>query len=256
MPRSVEELRLLAGPEFNALLAADPELKRLEGLKFDHALESRVLLEILGIGDWRVGKLPIRPLTAAKWAFLWMLGSPLVLGGAVTVSDLDVMLYVLSIPHLGQIPCGIADIPAAAADYAGATGLEAKDVVAEWQAIADAAFQPLTLLSDPEHSDDPPVYDGVWIAGIAAVAAREGGVTLDQAMHDLSLSTVSALFVNYRRREDKDTHLTRRPKPEILELIDRRVDELAEKFLLDGQRIAHPADDQVKQCEIRQNVED
>ena len=33
----VEELRLLAGREFNAILAADEELKRLDSLKYDKA---------------------------------------------------------------------------------------------------------------------------------------------------------------------------------------------------------------------------
>ena len=45
----VEELRLLAGREFNAVLAADEELKRLDGLKYDKAAETRVLLEVLGV---------------------------------------------------------------------------------------------------------------------------------------------------------------------------------------------------------------
>ena len=230
--RTAEELRLLTGPEFNALLAADPELKRLEGLKFDHGLASRVLLEILNLGDWRIGKLPVRPLTAAKWSFLWMIGSPLVKGGKAAVSDIDVALYVISRRRLGDIPCPPAQLPAAAAHYTAATGLSASSALRELQCMIDTAFQPLSMLPPGDSTDEEPAFDGVWCAEICALAARESGATFQYAMHEMSLSAVCALFVGFRRREDKDARLIRRcPDPEIQTLIDRRVDELAEEFL-------------------------
>ena len=86
------QLRLLATPEFNAILAADPELNYLASLKYNEIAEKRVLLELLGLGDYRIGKLPVRPLTAAKWAFLWMFDSPLVTDAAMTAEDFDFVL--------------------------------------------------------------------------------------------------------------------------------------------------------------------
>ena len=70
MNRSLEELQQLAGPEFNRILAEDPVLAELEKQKYNKILHSRVLMDCLGLGDYRIGNLPVRPLTAAKWAFL------------------------------------------------------------------------------------------------------------------------------------------------------------------------------------------
>lgn len=55
------ELRLLAGAEFNRLLAGDGELRRLESLKYDKNAETRLLLEVMNLGDSASGNFPSGP---------------------------------------------------------------------------------------------------------------------------------------------------------------------------------------------------
>ena len=51
----------------------------------------------------------------------------------------------------------------------------------------------------------------------------------------MSLSCACCLYVNWLRRESlKPQEIRRRPNAEIEELIDRRVDQLADEFLQDS----------------------
>jgi hypothetical protein len=231
--RTAEELRRLATPEFNALLAADPELKRLDALKYDKTVDVKVLLEVLNLGSWRIGDLPVMPLTAAKWAFLWALDNPLVSGGDMSETDFDVALYILSCPDLRGIPCGLAGIPGEAAGYARATGLSADRLATELRSVVRAAFRPLEMLPPPDSSDDePPRYDGVWLATIAGVAAREAATSVLVCMHRMSLAAVCAYFVSNRRRESQEGAKYRyRPSAAVMTAIDDRIDALEEEFL-------------------------
>ena len=231
MDFSPDEMRLLAGKEFNALLAADPELIRLNGLRHDKTRDAHALLEVLGLGDWRIGALPVRPLTAAKWAFLAMLESPFVTGGPVGPADVDVMLYILSVPDLRDVPCALHEIPAAASGFRLAPGLADREVRSEIGGMIGTAFRPLGMLTADAQSGTPR-YDAVWLTGICGIAARESGMPLDACMHRLSLSACCALFVAWRRREEPHAVRTDYRTPaEAAEMIDARMDQLAEEFL-------------------------
>ena len=163
-----DELALLAGAEFNRILAEDPLLTELESRKYDKSMDSHVLLEIMGVGIFRIGDLPVRPLTAAKWAFLWMLRSPFVCNGKATVQDLDVLLYILSCPDLRTQNTALTDIPAAASGYSAAPAQTIADTVQDAQTFIRAAFYPLSLLPPAgQVSDGDPAYDGVWATRIA-----------------------------------------------------------------------------------------
>ena len=240
MRRSREELRLLASEEFNNILSADPELARLRRLVYNRALESRVLLEVLGIGYFKIGDLPVRPLTIAKIAMLWMLASPFVIGGEVTESDLDVAYFLLAQPDLRRIPAAPAEIPAAAAGFAASTGLDFDEAVEEVKAMFQSAFAPLTLLPDDDDdakNDEEPHYDGEWAIAYAGVAARESGMPLDYCLHEMSFSTVAGCVVNQYRRDSIDgSKIQHRPSAEISAEIDARIDELANRFLADRRR--------------------
>ena len=109
-PQAGEMRELTADAEFRRILSDDPELARLRKCSYDRALESRVLLEVLGLGDFRIGALPVRPLTIARIALLWLLGSPFVTGGNCTESDLDVALYILAQFDLREIPVATSGI--------------------------------------------------------------------------------------------------------------------------------------------------
>ena len=257
MIRSAEDYRLLAGKEFDDLLAADPELKRLDALKYDKAAETHVLLEVLGLGDYRIGQLPVRPLTAARWAFLWMLESPFVAGGKLDAAQLDTTLYVLSVPDLREIPCAIHAIPAAASGYAIATGLSPVELCDEIRAMIRTAFLPLAMLPPSGAADDETsLYDGLWVTRIAGIAARESGTPFAACLHEMSLSCACCLYVNWLRRESlKPQEIRRRPNAGIEEQIDRRVDELADEFLARSRELTDRTDRSDKSDErVRQST--
>ena len=155
-----EEYRRLASAEFNLLLQNDQVLKDLENSKYDKRAHSCALLEALCLGEFRIGKLPVLPLTAAKWAFLWILGNGFVSDlsnksdGLATAkrsedgsdTDIDVMLYILSIPDLAGVDCNLHEVPAKASGYRFAPQLPREEVAKEIQGMISQAFLPLAML--------------------------------------------------------------------------------------------------------------
>lgn len=229
-----EELRRLASAEFNLLLQNDQVLKDLENSKYDKRAHSCALLEALCLGEFRIGKLPVLPLTAAKWAFLWMLGNGFVAdlsdksdGSDV---DLDVMLYILSIPDLADIDCNLHEVPAKASKYRFAPQLPRDELVKEIYDMISRAFLPLAMLPAKKTDNEEAYFDEIWLTAVAGCAARESGESLYYCMHKMSLSTVFALWVNYRRRES--TEKISYPVPsEIEKKIADRVNQLGREFL-------------------------
>lgn len=227
-----DELALLAGAEFNRILAEDPVLAELEARKYDQSMDSHALLEIMGVGTFRIGKLPVRPMTAAKWAFLWMLRSPFVCHqGKAAVQDLDVLLYILACPDLRTQNIALSDIPAAASGYSAAPAQTIAETVQDAQMLIRSAFYPLSLLPPAAHiSDGDPVYDGVWVTRIAGIAARESGHAYMYCLHEMSLSACCAFYANWRARED-GTELRRHNSAETEAAIRERIEELTLQFL-------------------------
>ena len=236
MRRTPSELRRLATPEFSRILETDPELIRLEAEKYDKNGETRLLLEVLGLVDFRIGKLPIRPLTAAKWAFLWMLEDRYATGGEIRAIDNDVALYVLSLYDLRDLRReggALWEIPGRASGYADATGLEFRELCRELAAWRDSAFRPLELMP-PADQEESPRFDAQWLTRICSIAAHECNETLERVMYDLTLSTVCCLFVNYAQRQSAEPHrFRRRPNEELAQRISDRIDHLANEFLSD-----------------------
>lgn len=234
MTMDAATLELLAGKEFNATLAGDVVLKELEKSQYNNAEAKQLLLEILGVGDYRIGKLPVRPLTAAKWAFLWMLESPLVTGGAATIRDLDIFLYVASQIDLREIPCAVDEISEQAEGFALATELEAEQLFAEVKSMIQTAFRPFEMMPVKKSANSPEdgVYDGVWANFMAGVAAKESAMTFDYCLHNMSLANVCTFYVNYYRRESLDGRKVRRNVPQkIKQQIEARIDLLAEEYI-------------------------
>lgn len=229
------ELQRLAGAEFNRILADDQELKQLESLKYDKSAETRLLLEVMGLGGFHIGKLPVRPLTAAKWAFLWMLDNRYATGGAIRTIDLDVALYIFSLfdlRDLREAGGALWEIPGKAAGYSDATGLTFQEMHREVAAWRDAAFRPLELMPPAGVSDEPPRYDAQWLTRICSIAARETGESLEKVMYEMSLSTICCVYVNYAQRESAEPHqFRRRPDAELEAQMSARIDLLAREFL-------------------------
>lgn len=233
---TTEQYRVLAANvEFNQLLADDQELIELEKLKYNKKLHSCTMFETLGIGSWSIGKLPIMPLTAAKWAFLWILDNRFTnLQDVTELSelDIDIMLYILSIPSLDDIKCSLHEIPAVAAGYHRIPQLPLQEIVIELNRVIQQAFLPLTMLPSKTECNEESYFDEIWLTAIAGCAAREACMSLYYCMHKMSLSSVFALWVNYRRREGSEAQQIRYPvSEEIEQKISARVDKLARDFL-------------------------
>ncbi len=242
MQRTAEQLRALAGPEFNARLAADPELAELQRHLHDRDnIIPGVLAAMMIQPGLRIGSLPVRSLTAAKWAFLWMLKNPLVLPGGktedgsaqtISQSELDVFLFVLSREDLRNLDLPLASIPGAASGYAAATGLDPERLLAELRAVIEDAFEPLSMLPPSGGGSGEMSFDGSWLAWIGGVAARESLLPYDRCIHELPLSLVCDFFVSWRKREGVDgDKIKRPPRADIMEKISARIEEMSDEFL-------------------------
>lgn len=229
---TADELALLAGPEFNRILAEDPVLADLESRKNDRPMDSHVLIETMGIGSFHIGSLPVKPLTPAKWAFLWLLESPFVVTGKAGITDLDILLYILSCPDLRTMDVALSDIPAAASGYTAATAQPIAETVHDAQTFVRAALYPLALLPMQGETDSSaePAYDAIWVTRIAGIAARESGHDYMFCLHDMSLSACCAFYANWRAREDGITLKLHNSK-ETEAAIQQRIAVLTEEFL-------------------------
>ena len=232
---SPEDLICLSSKEFSDLLAADPVIRDLRDRLTDRKDFIPATLDaLLMSGGDRIGDLPILPLTAAKWAFLWLIESPFLTGAEqLSAIDLDIFLYVLTCPDLRKLDFPLTNLPVEAREYAAATGLETSQVIREIQSLIGNAFSPLAMLPRSDGGGTEEVfYDGTWLAWIASVATRESGMPYDRVIHELPLSLVCNFYVAWRRREGFDGDKIRRPQNgEVMEQINARVEELGKEFL-------------------------
>ncbi|MBQ6598926.1 MAG: hypothetical protein IJH79_15360 [Lentisphaeria bacterium] len=232
---SPEDLTRLSSKEFSTVLNADPVLAELRSRLTDRNdfIQGTFDALLLTGGD-RIGDLPILPLTAAKWAFLWVIESPFVTGGnTVSETDLNIFLFVLGCPDLRKLQIPLPHILAEADHYAAATGLPLEQVIREIQSVIGNAFSPLAMLPKSDSGSSEEVfYDGAWLAWIASIAVKESGMPYDRVIHELPLSLVCNFYVSWRRRESIDGDKIHRPQNgEILDRINARIEELGKAFL-------------------------
>lgn len=223
-------LLLAADPEFQRIVATDPELERLETLKYDEPAE---FLLLMGIFNFRlaIGKLPaVCPLTPARWSLLWAIRNTYVTGGLATESDMDVFLYILThdTRDLGCTPDKLAET---ATGYSRATGLSSKEVHAELREMIDSAFLPLRMLPKSGGQQEKPRYDAEWLTRITGCAARETNETATHCMFTMSLGAACCHYVNFLRRESSDGFIARCPPKEAVALQIRRLRELQVEYL-------------------------
>ena len=231
---SPEELTRLSSTEFSAVLATDPVLAGLRSRLVDRRdFIGGTFDALLLTGGDRIGELPVLPLTAAKWAFLWIIESPFVTGkGSVSETDLDLFLFVLSCPVLRKLHVPLAQLPVEAARYSAAAALPPDQLLQEIRQVINAAFSPLAMLPSSGGEPEEVFYDAAWLAWIASIAVKESGLPYDRVIHELPLSLVCNLYVAWRRREGIDGDRIRRPQNgKTLDQIQARVDELGKKFL-------------------------
>ncbi len=231
---SPEDLSRLSSKEFSAVLAADPVIRDLRAsLTVRKDFIPGTFDALLLSGCDRIGDLSVLPLTAAKWAFLWVIESPFVTGkNAVSETDLDLFLFVLSCPDLRRLQIPLKQLPAEAGHYLQAAALPPEQVIREIQAVIGNTFSPLAMLPRSGSAPEEVFYDGAWLAWIASIAVKESGMPYDRVIHEIPLSLVCNFYVAWRRREGIDGDKIRRPQNgKILDQISARVDELGKDFL-------------------------
>ncbi len=232
---SPEELNRLASKEFSEILAADPVIKDLRASLTNRkdAVPTAFDALLMSGGD-RIGNLPVLPLTAAKWTFLWICGNPFVSSGnKVSEEDVNIFLFVLACPDLRKLDFPVTRLAAKARDYSAATGLDIQQVIREIQTVVNTAFSALSMLPRAENGDSgEALFDSAWLAWIASIAVRESGMPYDRVIHELPLSLVCNFYVSWRRRESIDGDKIHRPQNgEILDRINARIEELGKAFL-------------------------
>ena len=226
------ELRLLASKEFNQILSADEKLKELENQKYNKNYEMFILLDALNLGSFKIGDLPIRPLTLGKWCFLDMLESPYCQNGLqkISVIDIDIFLYILSLKSLQDIKVSIPEIAAEAADYHLAANLPIEELHAEIQKLKEIAFYPLGVLP-PTDNDKDCSFNAEWLMSQALAICKICNEKLDDVIHKFPLSKFALLYVNAYREYHPEQRLYRRIDDKLQTLISQRIDELAVEFL-------------------------
>ena len=231
---SPEGLTMLSTPEFSALLTADPVLADLRSrLVSRRDFIPGTFDALLFSGGDHIGNLPVLSLTAAKWAFLWVIESPFVTGkNAVSETDLNIFLFILNCQDLRKLQIPLSRLPAEAGRYAQTIGMEPGKIMNEIRQVINSAFAPLSMLPKSETTTEEVFYDGVWLAWIASIAVRESGLPYDRVIHELPLSLVCNFYVAWRKREGIDGDKIRRlQNGEILDQISARIDELGKEFL-------------------------
>lgn len=230
-PSTAELLRLNADPEFLELFRTDPVLNELESRRIDESAEFLNLAGALGC-SFRIGEVPVHPLTAARWSLLWALENAYPRGGAVTSTDIEIFLYILA-HDVRKLPCKLHEIPAAAAGYLTAAKISPIDAHDAIQGIIDAAFLPLRMVPDGEEPTETR-YDALWLARIAGIAARESGHTASYCKFEMSLGEVCDHYIVMLQRETPEDYsrlIRRHPDRETEEKILKRTLELQKQFL-------------------------
>jgi hypothetical protein len=214
-------IELANDDDFQAIIASDPELDRLEAEQYDEQKEFFALNWMLGLAPVAVGRLPIlKPLTPAKLAFLWGIKNAYALGGTCTPKDADIFLFVLA-SDLRDLGCTVPELPAKAAGFAARAGLSFQAAHEEISFLIAVSFLPLQML--PRSKDNtPPRYDVEWLADLVSVVSKESGENASFIMHEMSLTAACAFVVSARKAVDTKHEVRRRVPTEIAtEIMDR-----------------------------------
>ena len=227
------ELLLLSSKEFNQILAEDSELAELEKLKYNNSNEKFLLLDALNLGNFRIGKLPIRPLTLAKWSFLYLLGSPYCRENAeITPIDVDIFLFVTSQYDLNSINCSLSEILEESANYRLSTNLSFEEVHVECLSWIENSFYPLQMIkANNQQQNEPIQYDADWVLYVATCAAQVSNEKISDIIHKMPLSSVFMLFINYCRKNCPEIQIDKISNKEVESQISARIDILANEFL-------------------------
>lgn len=222
-------IELASDQDFQTFIDSDPVLKKSYEATYDEKREFFAINAILGLAPVAVGRLPLRQMTPAKWAFLWGIGNAYARKGDCRLLDADVFLYVLA-KDLRDLGCTVQELPARAAGTAAAAGLTFKQAHEEIDYLISVAFLPLQLLPPPKPNDKPR-FDAEWLADIVSVVSRESGEKASYILHEMPLTAVCAYIVSARKAIDTKHEVGRRASAAIAEDIMDRAYQLGAEYL-------------------------
>ena len=224
-------IELASDPAFQAIIASDPELDRLEAEAYDEQREFFALNWFLGLAPVKVGKLPLHQLTPGRWAFLWAIGNGYARKETVTVADADVFLYIMA-KDLRDLGCDVPEIPKKAAGMAAAAGLSFEQAHDEIVYLIKVAFLPLQMLPRDKRDDlRSSKFDVEWLADLISVVTKESGEPARYIMHEMPLTAACAYVITARKAVDTKREVRRRTEGEIAEEIMDRSYELGSQYL-------------------------
>ena len=232
-PLTPDELRQLASSEsFQNLVAADPELDRLESLQYRMEDEVSALHETLFRPCGKIGSLSVMPLTPACWSLLWSLSSPYVCGGTVRIQDLELFLFLLTLDlHPGgPFPAGL---PHQASGVCRRAGISPDEIHKKLLDRIRIAFLPLKLLPSqaPDAARGSVRFDAEWLNRICSAASVRTSTPIGEVMFSMSLNQVCWQYVNMLRERLGPQEVRRRPDSELAREMLVRVYELGKQFL-------------------------
>ena len=224
-------IELASDPAFQAIIASDPELDRLEAEAYDEQREFFALNWFLGLAPVKVGKLPLHQLTPGRWAFLWAIGNGYARKETVTVADADVFLYIMA-KDLRDLGCDVPEIPKKAAGMAAAAGLSFEQAHDEIVYLIKVAFLPLQMLPRDKRDDlRSSKFDVEWLADLISVVTKESGEPARYIMPEMPLTAACAYVITARKAVDTKREVRRRTEGEIAEEIMDRSYELGSQYL-------------------------
>ena len=229
-------IELSSDPAFQAIIASDPELDRLEAEAYDEQREFFALNWFLGLAPVKVGKLPLHQLTPGRWAFLWAIGNGYARKETVTVADADVFLYIMA-KDLRDLGCDVPEIPKKTAGMAAAAGLSFEQAHDEIVYLIKVAFLPLQMLPRDKRDDlRSSKFDVEWLADLISVVTKESGEPARYIMHEMPLTAACAYVITARKAVDTKREVRRRTEGEIAEEIMDRSYELGSQYLAEKRK--------------------
>lgn len=229
-------IELASDEAFQEIFARDPVLDKLEAEAYDEQKEFFSLNWFLGLAPVKVGKSPLHPLTAGRWAFLWAIKNGYARGGKVTQLDADIFLYIMG-KELRDLGCSVEEIPVKAAGFSAASGLSFEQAHEEIKFLIAVAFLPLQMLPPPKKDEIiNSKYDTEWLADLVSVVAKESGEPARYILHEMPLTAACAYVVSSRKAFDTKHEIRRRPPEEIAEEIMTRTYELGSLYLAEKRK--------------------
>ena len=234
-----DDLRELASDQdFQSIIDSDEVLDDLDAQKYDEQRELFALNWFLGLAPVAVGNLPLRPLTPAKWAFLWSIGNSYTRKKTdCKPVDADVFLYVMA-KDLRDLGCTVPELPVRAAGTAAAAGLSFQKAHEEIDFLISVAFLPLQLLPPPQPQDEDR-YDTEWLADLVSIVAKVSGEKASYILHEMPLTSACAYVVSARKEVDTKHEVGRRASSQIAEDIMSRAYELGAQYLAKKRNLNH-----------------